>query len=82
MWVAMKFGSHGPQNLSDFGGPLASFPALQNVDSLDFKWNIHGPQWMNPNDFGDPLTFTPTPPAGWHFLVQVKYIDKYWMDCH
>ena len=26
--------------------------------------DVHGPQRMNPNEFGDPLTFLIVPPAG------------------
>ncbi len=26
---------------------------------MKFLTDIHGPQWMNPTDFGDPLTLYP-----------------------
>ncbi len=43
---------------------------------------MHGPKWMNLNDFGDPLTFPLAPPWGWHLWFRVKYLDSYWRDCH
>lgn len=39
--------------------------------------NIVGPQWMNPNDFGEPLiSFPPL----WRFFLLC--LDKYWLDYH
>ena len=40
------------------------------------QWNIlivyisiHGPQRINPDDFGDPLTFLSVPPSSWQLLL-------------
>lgn len=44
--------------------------------------DIHGPQRMNPNDFGDPLAF-PTEPRWDYVCARVKYLGKeYWMDSY
>ncbi len=42
---------------------------------------IHDPQRMNPNDFGDPLTFPLAPPQGSNLWFWVKCLSSYWMGC-
>lgn len=37
---------------------------------------------MNPNNFGDPLTFHVAPPACQFFTYPVKYLYIYEMDWH
>lgn len=33
---------------------------------MKFGTDGHGPQWINPNDFGDPLTFDLVPQMIFH----------------
>ncbi len=40
---------------------------------------IRGPQWMNPNNHGDPLNFHFAPPAGQSFHLSSK-ISQYLLD--
>ncbi len=37
---------------------------------------------MNLTDFGDPLTFPLTPPAGWCFCFLVKSLDNHLINCN
>ncbi len=47
---------------------------------MKFCTNIHDPQRMNPNDFGDPVTFTLVPPEHCHFCFLVTCFDNCWVD--
>ncbi len=46
--------------------------------AVRFGADIHGSQRMNPNDFGDHLTFPPAPPMGQSFHLRTRfYINNY-----
>lgn len=49
---------------------------------MKYFTDIHGPQRMNHNDCGDPLTFLLAPSSGWHLGLEVKSLNNCRMDYH
>ena len=49
---------------------------------MEFNMDVHVSQRMNPDDFGDPLTFPLMPPVGYIFLLILGNILKFrrWID--
>lgn len=50
--------------------------------AIKFCTDIHGFQRLNPPDFCDHLTFPLASPAGWHFCLIVKHLNRFWMYCN
>ncbi len=48
-------------------GPPRNISTTIGWINMKFCTNIHGPQKMNPKNFGDPLTFPLAPPSDQNF---------------
>lgn len=68
-WFVLTFFSHaGTLFLIHYFGSNWNIPTITGMSAIKFWTDIHGSQTMQPNDFGDPMTFS-LHEVGYTFVV-------------